>query len=188
MLVAVILISLLIGIATFALKYELIAIHKTKKIGINKVITYNQIRSSVQSMKYYIVDDYDMLGYPMEQLHPFFDATKTEITYITQNPLFSQDEAVAQIKCEDNKLVYTEERLYANIDFLRPEILETSRRKILYDNLNDCSFSYLFKIEIPSSVTINLSKNNQVSQIYINVKSDYNRSIGLVRDAMYPLK
>jgi len=196
MLVAVILLTLLIGVAIFALKYQLISIHKTQKVGIKKLIIYNQIRASLQSIKYYIIDDYDMLGYPMKQLHPFFTANASELTYITTNPLFSKDVAVAQMRCQNDKLLYKEEKLYGNIDFLRPKLLQNSREKVFYNNLDGCSFSYIFKNQsyenldnkIPSSIIINLSKQHIQNQIYVNIKSDYNISIGIIRDAIYPLK
>ena len=196
MLVAVLLITMLIAVAVFAFKYQLMAIHKTQKVGINKAIIYKQIRSSLQSIKYYIVDEYDNLGYPMKQLHPFFHATKTELNFITESPLFSEDIAIAKLKCEDDKLIYIEEALYGRIDFLRPELLSDSKKTIFYSNLDTCKFTYIFdkkeqvflKNKIPSSIIIDLSTKKIKTEIFVNVKSDYNRSIGLLNDAIYPIE
>lgn len=196
MLIAVILITLLIGLAIFGLKYQLMAIHKTKKIGINKVIKYNQLISSIESMKYYIVDDYDTLNYPMKNLHPYFNGTSSEISFITENPLFSRDIVLVQLKCEENKLLYREEKLYENMDFLRPQLKEQIPEKTFYKDLDKCSFRYILQNKeyeilqdkIPSSVIINLYKNNDINKIYINIKSDYNQSVRIINNAVYPVE
>jgi len=193
MLVAVILVSLLIGVAIFSFKYQLISIQKTKKIGLNKVIHYNQLRTSIESIKYYVVDDYDMLNYPMKNLHVFFKGNKKEMTYITENPSFSKEIAVAKLSCIDGNLVYQEEPLYGRMDFLRPSLLIDSRKQIFYKNLDKCEFGYkINKIntekvedEIPSLININLNYEDNIENIYVSVKSDYNQSIILIDSVMY---
>jgi len=196
MLVGIILISLLIAIAIFSFKYQLMAIDKTQRVGINKVLKFNQLRGSIQSIKYYIVDDYDNLNYPMKKLHTYFIGTKNKINYITKNPLFSKEIAVIKLECIDNNLLYTEEKLYGNIDFLRPSVKEDSRKTTLYDNLNRCEFKYILNdIEydelidkVPSSIEIGLATMEIDEQFYINIKSDYNNSIKEVENAIYPVE
>ena len=194
MLVAVVLLSLMIGVAVFSFKYQLIAIQKTKKVGINKVITYNQIRTSLQSIKYYIVDDYDMLNYPMKKLHTYFKGTKTKINFITTSPLFSKDIALAKLECIEDSLIYQEEALYGDIDFMRPELKEESKSITFYSNLQKCEFNYLYDDifvetltdKIPKDIMLKLTQNEIINELYVNVKSDYNRSRGTVYDAIYP--
>ena len=196
MLVAVLLISLLIGVAIFSFKHQLIVIQKTQKIGLNRVLTYNQIRSSIQAIKYYVVDDYDNLNKPMKNLHVYFNGNEKEVNYITENPLFSDEIAVVKLKCLDTELIYQEEPLYGNIDFLRPEIIEDSRETILYDNLQKCEFNYFVKEyemtsvvdEIPTLIAVNVVSKDIENSIYVNIKSDYNISVGIIDDIMYSLQ
>ena len=188
MLVAVLLLTLLIGVAIFAFKYQLIAIHKTKKVGINKVLVYNQLQSVLESISYYIVDDYDMLNKPMKNLHPYFQATKDEINFITTNPLFSKNIAIAKLSCKDDTLLYKEEKLYGDIDFLRPQLKEDSPERIFYKGIKNCAFHYEYIYTIPSTVAISFEKNDKKVEYYFHVQSDYNQSKGIIDDAIYPVE
>ena len=196
MLVAVLLLTLLIGVAIFSFRYQLIAISKAQKVGFTKVLKYNQLRTSLQSMKCYVVDDYDMLNQTMQNLHLFFNGAKNQLTYITESPLFSNEIALVQLRCEDSKLLYKEENLYGNIDFLRPELLANSQETILYDDLTECAFSYQLrdqtlqelKDDVPTGVTVNLETKENIELIYVDVKSDYNLSVGLINDTIYSIE
>lgn len=195
MLVGVILISLLIGVAIFSFRHQLITIQKTQKVGINSVITYNQLRTSLQSIKYYVVDDYDTLNYPMQNLHLFFSGTTNEMHYITNSPLFSNEIALVKLECLESNLLYHEEPLYGRIDFLRPELKEDSKKTALYENLEKCEFNYFKKDiklsalqnDIPTAIVIDLTSKEILNRVYVNVQSDYNQSVGIVNEAIYPV-
>lgn len=190
MLVAVALITLLVGVAVFAFKFQLLAIHKTGKVGINRVLAYNQLRTSLESMKFYVVDDYDVLNRPMDKLHYFFQGKEKEINYITQNPLFSEEISIVNLKCEDSILLYKEEKLYDKIDFLKPTISNNSREITLFNDFENCSFSYLKNGKnentminiIPQAVILKSS----YGEIYISIKNDNNRSIIDIYGAIHP--
>lgn len=195
MLVAVILVSLLIGVAIFSFKYQLIAISKSKKIGFSKVLNYKQLKSSIESIKYYVVDDYDTLNLPMKKLHHYFNGSKNRINFITTSGLFSIKTVVAELMCREGKLFYKEEELYNRIDFLKPKVLEDSQKKIFYSNLDKCYFSYIYNEKeidqindkIPGMIKIHLSFNEDEKEYYINIQSDYNISLGVIEDAIYPV-
>jgi hypothetical protein len=194
MLVALILISLLIGIALFAFKSQLMMIQKSKTSGINSVLSFNQLRSSLQSIKFYVVDDYDMFGNDMKKLHFYFNGDKKKMNYITTNPLFSSDIAVVKLTCEDKKLIYKEEPLYGRIDFLKPQVLDDSHQITLFDKLSTCEFAYhknikksILKNDIPTSVDIDI-KSQAVLPLHVNIKSDNNITLGIIYNAMYPIE
>jgi len=196
MLVAVILITLLIGVAIFAFRYQLIAIKKSQKVGFTNVLRYNQLRTSLQSMKCYVVDDYDMLNQTMKQLHIFFKGNPTELTYITDSPVFSKEVSLARLSCRDSELLYTEEKLYGRINYLKPTLPQDASQVVLYSNLNDCSFNYHVKEltfdtlenKMPTAITLQLNIHDKEQEIYVNVQSDYNISVGLIDDAIYPVE
>jgi len=182
MLVAVVLLSLLIGIAMFSMRLQLITISKVKLHGISQVLKYNQLKTTIESMKYYAVQDYDMLNQPIKyQWHYFFHGDATQMLFITQNPIFDSGDTLVELKCLDDKLVYTQEPLYKRIDFLRPRLLQDSTRYVIYDDVK-CHFSYQNhkskKIDsliddIPSYVIVKLDKE----KFFIKVKNDYNKTI-----------
>ena len=103
---------------------------------------------------------------------------------------------MVQINCVNNSLVYKEEELYMNIDFLKPDILEKSQELVLFDRLDKCNFSYYshlqvytaFKDSIPEAIHISMTQENIKKEFYITIKSDYNRSLGIINDAVYPLE
>lgn len=194
MLIAVILISLLIGVAMFSFKHLLLTMKRTDFTGINKVLKFNQLRTSIQSIKYYVVDDYDILNDPMKNLHHYFNGTKSTMKYITKSPLFSKDIALVKLSCLDNKLVYQEEPLYERIDFLKPAVLKNSRKVTIYNNLKICEFNYFIKNkkfemlinQVPTNININIKNNKETLNIYTNIESDYNISRGVIYGAIYP--
>lgn len=193
LLVAIILLSLLIGLAVFSLRYQLTSITKLKKSGIDKVIKYNQIKSSVESMMYYVVDQYDNLNRPMKDLHYYFYGTNKEMNYITLNPLFSSDIAIVKLICQDDKLIYKEEKLYGNVDFLRPNILENSREYTFYSDLEECEIQYIknsmtinrYVDDIPDSINIKITSDEKSFVLYTNVKSDNNITKSAISSAIY---
>lgn len=188
MLVAVILLTLLIGVAIFSFRHQLITINKTQKVGINRVITYNQLRSSLQSINHYVVDDYDQLGYPMKNLHSFFEGTKNEINYITDNPLFSQEIALVRLLCIDKQMTYQEQALYGTIDFLRPELSQESRKITMYKDLENCEFKYFVDGVEFENVMDKIPNAIAIDELHVNVKSDYNLSVGIIDDAIYAVE
>jgi len=193
MLVAIVLVSLLVSLAMFSFKYQFTIIKRAKSNGIKTLLRYNQLRSSLQSMDYYVVDDYNTFQNPMKRLHFYFNANKTEVDYITKNPIFSDNISVVKLFCKDKNLMYQEEPLYKRINFLEPEVKKDSQKAILFKNLDKCEFSYsiqnkqldVLKEILPESIIINI-KNKNIEPIYVNIKSDYNISLGVMQDAIYP--
>jgi prepilin-type N-terminal cleavage/methylation domain-containing protein len=194
MLVAVVLITLLIGVALFAFRLQVITITKAKKTSIEPVIIYENIRASLESMRYYVVNDYDLLHHPLRQLHYFFNGDNASILYISENPLLSSDIAVSKLLCQDNALMYYEEPLYQYIDYLRPAIPDENKPIQLYDNLEKCSFSYVNLQEtnvsslhnmLPRTVVINLIQNKKDISVWAHVYHELNTSKSMIESVIY---
>lgn len=194
MLVAIVLLSLLIGVAVFSFRQQLLTVSNIKTTGLNRVINYYQLRSTIESMAYYAVETYDNLNQPMKQVHHFFLGQQNRFTYITNNPIFSKKISVAQLECKDKQLVYYEEPLYSRIDFMRPSILTDSSSKLFFTDVNNCEIKYIFKGEdhlalyndIPDAIQMILSdKEKDFFTLYVNIKSDANLTASKVYGAMY---
>jgi len=194
MLVALVLISLLIGVAVFAFRLQLITIHKTKTEGLNNVIKYTQVKSLIESMKYYVVNEYNILDMPIKKLHYYVSGNSKHIKFITTNPIYTNTVALVELSCIDDKLLYREEALFKRIDYLRPDFLADSKSEELYKNLKKCSFEYktlkatkieVLNNEMPTGVSINLEIGLKKEIIYSSVKSDDNTTLAMIYDMEY---
>ena len=195
MLVAVVLIALLIGVALFAFRLQLITIHKVKTAGLVSAIRYTEIKAALESVKYYVVNDYDMLNQPMRNLHYYFHGDSMAMKFITTNPIFSNVEALVEISCKEKELLYKEEPLYKNMNFLRPEFSENFHELILYSDLQDCHFGYFddknsqknsYTNKIPKAMQISLQNRSGDISIFSLVRSDDNLTQARIYDALYP--
>ena len=183
MLVAIVLITLLIGVAIFSFRMQLLTISKVKTDSIESVLKYNQIKSTLESIKQYVVRDYDMLQRPINVLHYFFDGTTSSALFISSNPIYTEGDALVKLTCKDHKLIYQEEPLFKRMNYLHPHFSLDSYRLILYKNLDECSFYYLttqnrlirkfFNI-IPQEIYLQLKQNNKDISIYSEIKNDDN--------------
>ena len=138
-------------------------------------------------MQYYIVDDYNNLNQAMKQMHPFIEATDTQLLYITKNPVFSSDISLATIICDDDKLIYQEEPLFQKMDFLAPKMAEDSPKKIFFDDLVHCGLHYQFGRdgELPRSVTVELKTQYDDIVYTTAIQSDFNSSTYLIERKVY---
>jgi len=197
MLVVILILSLLIGTAIYALKFQMMSFEKQKEKSFNRVLSTNQLRTSIESIKYYVVDQYDMFGNPMQDFKLYFKGTEDSIDYITENPFLHDAVSVVSLRCKENQLIYTEEPLYKRINYLQPKVLDRSPQITLFDNLDVCQFRYInqnkqlfdsFIHAIPQKIHISLEERQEPFDLYIQVHSDYNRSLGEVYDAYNPLQ
>ena len=187
MLVATVLVTMLLSIAIFSYKHILITFKHIKTNSINRSIDFHQLRSSLQSMHYYIVDDYNNLNQAMKQLHPFINATQEQLLYITKNPIFSTDISLASLSCKNEKLIYQEEPLFQKIDFLTPTMPEESPKKIFFDRLTHCEILYQFRQNsvLPTTVTLQL-KTDLKDMVYVtSIQSDFNTSTFQIYSKVY---
>jgi len=194
LLVAVVLLTLLIGTALFSYRQVLLNITKAEKSTFNEILKIHQIRSSIESMQYYVVDNYNQFNQPMKQLHHFFKGNDHSFSYISLNPNFSTLPSLSQFDCKENQLVYTEEPLYGRVDLNRPEFSEVSQSVVYRDDLLSCKFSFfLFEKslerlanEIPFAIQIDLMDANEKEEsIFTTIKSDYNISDTEIHGVLY---
>ncbi len=195
MLVAIVIITLLIGVAIFSFRMQLLTIHKTKTEGINKVLKYNQIKSAFESIKYYVVQEYDMLNRPMRKLDYFFYGSKKEALFITNNPIYSDKVSLVKLSCIKNKLIYKEEPLYGYMNYLQPSFNPNKFRQLdIYNNLEKCEFYYINKKgalvrqisnKIPKEIYLKLNKNNKDISVYSKIEEDDNLTAPRIYNAIY---
>jgi len=193
MLMAVLLLTLLIATAVYSFRFVLLHLSKQHFSGVNRLLSYTQLRGSLESIRYYAVDNYDAFLNPMNQLHYFFKGDEKQMIYITQNPIFSNSTAVAKLECKNKKLLYTEEPLYKRIDFTQPNVLEDSMQKVLFSELVNCEFRYQKNMQVrtslketlPDSVEVKLVSKEEMLNFYINIKTDFNMTKNYIENDKY---
>lgn len=194
LLVAVVLLTLLIGTALFSYRQVLLNIRKAEKSTFNEVLKVHQIRTSIESMQYYVVDNYNQFNQPMKQLHHFFRGNSHKFSYISLNPNLSTIPSLSEFECKENQLVYTEEPLYGRVNLNRPEFSEASQSIVYRDDLFSCKFTFFLfqkrlerlEDEIPFAIQIDLMDTDEKEQsIFTTIKSDYNISDTEIHGVLY---
>ena len=195
MLVAIVLITLLIGVAIFSFRMQLLTVHKTKTQAINDVLKYNQIKSALESIKYYVVQEYDMLHRPIKKFDYFFYGNSKQALFITNNPIYSDKLSLTQLTCKNGTLIYKEELLYKYIDFLQPSFSSSRFHKlIIYKDLQKCEFYYInenkalarnISNKIPKEIYLKLQKNKKDISIYSKIQEDNNLTAARIYDDLY---
>lgn len=194
LLVAVFLFTLLIATALFAHRHIILTIKKKQFHTIEKVLAFNQLKTSIESIQRYIVDDYNQFNKPLKNLHPFFKADKDTILYITQSPIFSNIPSIVELKCDNGDLVYKEEPLYGRNSVISPTLFNDTPSKKYYQELQNCYFKYTkqdktitnnLNNEIPISIELNIEKENIEESFFVNIKSDYNLSQWSIYELLY---
>ncbi len=195
MLVAIVLITLLIGVAIFSFRMQLLTIHKTKTEAINGVLKYNQIKSVLESIKYYVVQEYDMLHHPIRKLNYFFQGSEKQARFITNNPIYSDTVSLVQFTCKNNKLIYKEEPLYGYMNYLQPSFSPKKFHQLnIYNNLEKCEFYYVndkgalvrqLSNKIPKEIYLKINKNKKDISVYSKVQEDDNQTAARIYNAIY---
>ena len=195
LLVAVLLLTLLIGTALFSYRQVLLNIKKAQISTFTEILKIHQIRTSIESIQPYVVDEYNHFNQPMKKLHIFFDGNEQGLTYISLNPTFSNTPSLSELKCIDNKLIYKEEPLYSGyLNLNQPKFSKKHKEKIYWQEISDCKFSYIVqekrvniaKNELPSFVELFFSDNDaKLHTLVISIKSDYNITASEVYRVLY---
>ncbi|ADN08320.1 type II secretion system protein [Sulfurimonas autotrophica] len=195
MLVAIVLITLLIGVAIFSFRMQLLTIHKTKTEAINDVLKYNQIKSALESIKYYVVQEYDMLHQPIRKLDYFFSADETHALFMTNNPVYTDKVSLVELSCLNHSLIYKEELLYGNMDYLQPSFsLKNTHKLKIYNDLDKCEFYYInnqgalvrqIAKEIPKEIYLKIKKDEKDISVYSKIEEDDNQTAARTYNAIY---
>ena len=194
LLVAVVLLTLLIGTAMFSYRQVLLNITKAQKSTFNEILKVHQIRTSIASMQHYVVDDYNQFNQPMKKLHDFFLGNEHYVKYISLNPSLSNIPSLSSLECKDNSLVYKEEPLYKRIDVNRPDFLEDTPSVVYWKDIESCRFEYILEDKLltalenklPTAIKIDfIDSNEKEHTLFTNIQSDYNISSAYIYELLY---
>ena len=194
LLVAVLLLTLLIGTALFSYRQVLLNITKAQTSTFTEVLKVHQIRTSIESMQHYVVDEYNQFDQPMKKLHSFFGGNQHYFQYISLNPTLSTIPSLSSFECKDNSLIYKEEPLYQRIDVNRPAFLDDTPFIVYWEDIQSCQFEYTLhgKVlndltnKIPTAIKIDfIDSNEKEHTLFSNIQSDYNITRAEIYELLY---
>lgn len=194
LLVAVVLLTLLIGTALFSYRQVLLNIAKAQTSTFNEVLKVHQIRTSIESMQHYVVDEYNQFNQPMKKLHTFFLGNQHYFKYISLNPTLSTIPSLSSFECKDNSLIYREEPLYKRIDVNRPKFLDDTPFVVYWEDIELCKFEYKFNKKtlnslndsLPTAIKIDfIDSNEKEHTFFTNIESDYNITSSEIYELLY---
>ena len=187
MLVVIVLLSMLIATAVFAYKNMIIHVKQTKRENFNTLYSFHYLRSSILAMSYYVVEkgrEFSREVPSGDEFQYFFKGSGEKCTFISKSPLFSDAISVISLRCDEGKLNYYENLLYGPQDYKTPHILENTKGKVLFSNLNNCQFHYIEKghrrtelqDNLPTQIQLTIQKNDLVEEYYFKIKSNRTRT------------
>lgn len=194
LLVAVLLLTLLMGTALFSYRQVLLNITKAQKTTFNEILKIHQIRTSIESMQPYVIDEYNHFNQPMKKLHILFNANEQGLKYVSLNPSFSTIPSLSELRCVEDKLIFKEEPLYQHLNLNQPVFSQEHKEMIYWEEIYDCKFSYVVREkrvevvnnELPSFVELTFLDNDaKLHTIAISVKSDYNITASEIYGVLY---
>lgn len=194
LLVAVLLLTLLMGTALFSYRQVLLNITKAQKTTFNEILKIHQIRTSIESMQPYVIDEYNHFNQPMKKLHILFNANEQGLKYVSLNPSFSTIPSLSELRCVEDKLIFKEEPLYQHLNLNQPVFSQEHKEMIYWEEIYDCKFSYVIREkrvevvnnELPSFVELTFLDNDaKLHTIAISVKSDYNITASEIYGVLY---
>lgn len=194
LLVAVLLLTLLMGTALFSYRQVLLNITKAQKTTFNEILKIHQIRTSIESMQPYVIDEYNHFNQPMKKLHILFNANVQGLKYVSLNSSFSTIPSLSELRCVEDKIIFKEEPLYQHLNLNQPVFSQEHKEIIYWEEIYDCKFSYVLgenKVEVvnnefPSFVELTFLDNDaKLHTIAISVKSDFNITASEIYGVLY---
>ena len=148
-LVAIFLLSLLLGLAMYSFKLYIKNFNTLNLTLPIKVINYEFLDKNIKALYPYPINDYKKY---------YFYNTKTSMQYISLYGFYFNYPVVSKLECINNNLIYMESPLYNKYqNYLKPKILKNLvyKRKLFKFN-NRCNFDIKFKNNFPYFIKLYL--------------------------------
>jgi hypothetical protein len=138
------LVALLTGLGVFAYKQMIVTIAHSQQRGDSELFALSWLRSSVGATVWYVVYDDDRFNRRAENFRLFYHGDDRSVRFVSrQSVRYDGRTVVAEIRCEDSKLVLDESPLYGPQDYLHPGIApDAHKATVLFDGLRACRLDY----------------------------------------------
>jgi len=143
MLISILLLTLIIATMMFGFKYSINTLQKSRSIAPQKAIEFSQLRAAIKGMFPYVIEVRE--GFEDKKLQAYIYPKEKSLEFISKNPIYSDDISIAKLECQEDQLIYYEKPLYSpTSDYLKPSLEESDQKKVFFEKLEACHFSYEF--------------------------------------------
>ena len=179
LLVTIVLFSLLLATALYSFRFISINIRNINNTNPKRAIYYNLLRSTFNSIYYYIDSDSDEIDID-KRLYLYFYGEPTRCRFISKSSIFHNQLVIAELSYKDNELWYKESKIFdKKIDYKNLDGIEMKKKILILSNVKKLKFKYIFnnkesnslEKEIPQLVTIDFKSNLKDYSYLFSIKS-----------------
>ncbi len=139
MLISIVLLSLIIATMMFGFKQSISHLQQSRSIAPQKAIEFEQLRTLIKGMFPYVVEVQE--GFEDKKLQTYLQAQENSLEFVSQSPIYHDEIVIAKLQCLEEALVYYEKPLYGG-NYLAPTLEAKDKKKIFFESLEACQFSY----------------------------------------------
>lgn len=181
LLIAVVIFSMVIGMATYSFRLYLRLADKTHHPFNRQTIALSKMRDSIKSTFFYVTKDHKQVRHDLK-FSLFFNGTPESVEYISSAPAKGETLSLTKIHQHDGNLIIDETPLYTTENnFEAPFFSKTISRTTVVEQIKDLNFSYISNMKrlkeiekmVPSAVHISYIKDENMVEHFIKIESDY---------------
>ncbi len=191
LLISVLLLTLMLTIASVALRNLLMSMERISTPYPQKAISFYRLQSMIQGMYPYVVLEKSRSAFK-KSLKPgfFFQGAKDECIFITLSPLKTGEPSICRIYKMADRVLLDEGLLYSpESDFMVPAISGSGDPVVLFEGITELSFSYEYKMNdeetelysFPATITM-VMKDDQgysIKNVFV-VRSNFHEKIRMI--------
>ena len=184
-LIAVIIFSFVIWLASYSFSFYTSLIKKITQPYPETAINFSKLREAVDDAFFYVGQKRDLLGKVKDFI--YFYGSKNEMKFITTKPFFYNEPCVCKLYFDNDSIKWEESPVYSKYDnYKSPELTQNNLKKItLWKNVSGFKLEYIvdkekvssIKEKIPSLVQISFNKKGKLLVFYFNVRSDFKEKL-----------
>ena len=191
LLVSIIIISVMLVLASVALRNMLLSWNRLAVPYPKEALAFHRLQSAVHSLMPYANLQSDGYGSNLDIMAFYFDGSKDSCTFITSSPLFGKGPALVRIYLKENQLMVAETVLYSkNSDYQNPEENKTTSHFVFADDVRTLQFEYQeqkwknpeLEYPYPTLLRINLEMmDGTVTSYSFCIRSDYPEKLQMMQ-------
>ncbi len=179
-LIAVLLFSIIIGLATYSFSFYTNLIKKIVKPYPEEAVNFSKLRSAIDSLFYYVTEKKDPFG--TVNFSDFFSGKKTQIQFISAHPIENTTLSICKIFYDNKTIFYEESPIYEkNNDYNNPQITPNSKKIAILKNIDDFSIKYFIgsslyntlKGRYPTLIEVSFKKEGKAYEYFFKIKSNF---------------
>jgi len=178
LLVTIVLFSLLLVVALYSFRYVSLNIRNINNTNPQRAMTFNFLKDVFSSAYPYIDTDVSKrVG--RERYYYYFEGKEKSCRFVTSASLFYDELVIVNLFVKDDKLYYTEGKIFAkDIDYKNLDSIALTQKIKVLDNIEMLSFSYKLNgksynhisKKIPEGISMNFKQKAKSYSYIFSVK------------------